>query len=234
MKIVFDYLSGLISGQDFIVEARANPDIPNWLQQLIPDGADTIDKPYIPYRIENGCEIYQRASSSHPFWTQVYCGTCLNILQDKILFHEYFAKTRDFCTAGGRLDAYEFLFSFVRTRFPSIERSNRFDKELGFYLDVCRDYFGGDEVEEYLDNLIYEVYCGPGTLSKKRAHAKELIREAFHVVGNTFPRWIQAPEWPMGQNTPMLFLKRKRNGELVQFIFQDVDTGEIRVIEQMY
>lgn len=234
MKIVFDYLSGLISGQEFAVKARENPDISDWLQRMIPDGADIIDKPYIPYRIENGCEIYQLASSSHPFWKQVHCGTCLNVLRNKISFCEYFENTKDFVTAGGRLNAYEFLFSFVKTGFPTIERSNRFDKEFGFYLDVCKDYYGGGEVDLYLDKLIYEVYCENGSLSMKKTYAKEKIRESFHIVAKAFPRWIHAPEWPMGQNTPMAFLKQKRKGELVQFVFQDVDTNEIRVIEQVY
>ena len=54
------------------------------------------------------------------------------------------------------------------------------------------------------------------------------------VEGQTRPHWIQGPEWPMGKNSPMKYLSRKRDGERVIFTFQDVDTGEIREVEQFY
>jgi hypothetical protein len=38
----------------------------------------------------------------------------------------------------------------------------------------------------------------------------------------------------MGKHSPMAYVSRKRDGDLVQFVFKDVDTDEIRIVEQLY
>lgn len=48
------------------------------------------------------------------------------------------------------------------------------------------------------------------------------------------PCWIQGGEWPMGKNSPMQYIGRSKIPDGVKYIFQDVDTGEIREIEQFY
>ena len=64
--------------------------------------------------------------------------------------------------------------------------------------------------------------------------AKRDIEEQFHVVDKKRPRWIQGPEWPMGTHSPMMFISQKRSGEVVRYTFKDVDTDEIRVVEEYY
>ncbi len=63
---------------------------------------------------------------------------------------------------------------------------------------------------------------------------KEALWNAFHIQGRNFPRWPQNAQWPMGKNSPMAYVKQKRDGDLVLLTFQDVDTGEVRVVEQFY
>jgi hypothetical protein len=38
----------------------------------------------------------------------------------------------------------------------------------------------------------------------------------------------------MGQNSPMQYIARKRDGERVIFTFQDVDTAETKDVVQFY
>ena len=38
----------------------------------------------------------------------------------------------------------------------------------------------------------------------------------------------------MGKNSPMQYISRSKIPDGVKYIFQDVDTGEVRVIEQFY
>lgn len=233
--MVFGYLSGKVPARDFIAAARQNPDIPMWFQSIIPEEATYLDQPYIPYHHdEQGKAVYQRAASTHPFWKKIQYGVSLNVLSDRIDMSEYFRLTKDFDTAGGRLNAYEFLYSLALIRCPAIQKTDRYSKEFGFFLDVCGDCYGGQEVNLYLERLVLGVYYGSGGIGEKRRNAKQKVKEFLHITGRNIPRWVQSPEWPMGANSPMEYLSRKREGDLVQFIFRDVDTGEERIVEQFY
>ena len=76
----------------------------------------------------------------------------------------------------------------------------------------------------------------PSTMGKtaRKKAAKAAIKELFHIQGNRYPIWVQEPEWPMGKYSPMAYLDRKRDGELMVFTFQDVDTLKMREVEQLY
>lgn len=233
--MIYGYLSGKISAQEFIAAARQNPEIPLWFQTIIPDEATHIDHPYISYHIDStGRSIYQLASSSHPFWNDVYYGTCFNVLRERIDMGEYFRLTDDFDTPDGRLNAYVFLHSLAAKKDPNIPKTERYSKEFGFYLGVCSDNFEGHEIRLFLDQLIFGIYYSDQITRGKKQLAKQKVKEALHISGRHRPRWIQAPEWPMGTNSPMEFITQKQTGDLVQYTFRDVDTGETRVIEQYY
>jgi polar amino acid transport system substrate-binding protein len=72
------------------------------------------------------------------------------------------------------------------------------------------------------------------------AFFKEKVKEVFPTAGGKWPRWVQGAEWPLGMNgKPMRFVEQKRkkgkeyaNMLYTQFFFEDVDTGETRVIDQ--
>lgn len=235
MDDIIAFLTGQCSGQEFIQQARQNPDIAKWFQDILPPGAERLDIPYIPYRLlDLDHAEYQNAGSTHPFWKDIHTGSCLNCLTTQISFAEYFQKTHDFDSAGGQVDAYSFLFSVAKKRITDLSHHSRFSDEYSFYLDVCGEYLDGPEVCEYLDRIVLDIYMQPGTKANRIKQAKATAKSKFHIAGNKYPRWIQGPEWPMGKNSPMEYLSRKRDGERVVFTFRDVDTGEIREVEQFY
>ena len=72
-------------------------------------------------------------------------------------------------------------------------------------------------------------------LSCESAHSP-----APDAAGKKYPRWIQDPEWPVGEEgMPMKFVSQKRkkgnayNTMLyTEYLFEDVKTGKQRTIEQ--
>lgn len=72
------------------------------------------------------------------------------------------------------------------------------------------------------------------TKTAQKKKARELIVQAFHVEGRNRPYWIQGADWPMGTKSPMKYLSRIRRGEKVTYLFQDVDTQQMREIVQYY
>ena len=60
------------------------------------------------------------------------------------------------------------------------------------------------------------------------------------IEGRKYPYWVQSPDWPIGTgNKPMRFVKLIRaKGKLYDqlmfttYVFEDVDTGEQRTIDQ--
>lgn len=234
MQLIFDYLFGKIPAQQFVQFARLDARIPEWFQTLIPTGAEIIDVPYIPYHIENGEARHQSARSTHPFWTDVTVNNIMDSMGERVNFQDYFQHTKDFNTAGGRLDSYHFLFTLAKKKYPDLAMSNRYSEEFRFYLDVCGDTFDSPETEIFIDAIIFEVYNFAMAKTERKKIAKQRLRESFHIEGNKRPYWIHGSLWPMGKNTPMKYLSTATCGERKVYTFQDVDTGEKRDIEDFY
>lgn len=50
-----------------------------------------------------------------------------------------------------------------------------------------------------------------------------------------YPRWAQDTDWPFSATgKPLKYIGRKRDGDLVLYIFMDVDTQEIVTVEEYY
>ena len=122
----------------------------------------------------------------------------------------------------------------VLTIYPELKLTAKYEDEAKFYHSAVSDRFGGSEVEAEIEAIVMRAYNEKGSMTGKRKFAKQLLNELFHIEGKKYPRWVQEPEWPMGDISPMKFIGQERTGELVRFTFCDADTGEERVIEQLY
>lgn len=209
-QIVAQAVSGQITMNAFLDKLQADSGLQQYVRALIPASV--------------------QASPNHPAWERCYeAHKALNF--DVIRVLDYVnGFQRSF---GGNLNAYDTLsWAFCLTH-PDAKRTTIYDELFDLYLDAVQDCFEGPEVELLVDHLLKELLSiRPKT--KRTQAAKEAVRALFHVEGQTRPHWIQGPEWPMGKNSPMKYLSRKRDGERVIFTFQDVDTGEIREVEQFY
>lgn len=146
-------------------------------------------------------------------------------------------------TAGGQLGNYlsiHSLFSKVlTTAFPEegIVADQTLNEKYDLLLDACPEYIGGPEVDHLLDGLLEAL---PPELSRtKRVKlCKEQVKALFPLTGKKYPRWVQEAEWPLGPSgKPMRFVEQKKGKDYkttmqTHYIFEDVDTGEQRVVEQ--
>ena len=144
---------------------------------------------------------------------------------------------------GYQLNLQGWLYWLMEQLFPEeiFVRDNTLSEKHSFLLDACPEYIGGVEVEEagIIEDILDSV---PETLpkSKRIKEVKSRIKEAFHVSGIVYPRWVQEAEWPVSPSgKPMRFVKQKRkkgkeyeNMLYTLFYFEDVDTGEERIVEQ--
>lgn len=139
------------------------------------------------------------------------------------------------------------LFNFMKEAFPeeSIVRGEALRAKASFSDDVRPEYIGGGDAEaeraigEIIDSIIASV---PEDMpaAKRKKLIKEKIKEAFPCKTKKYPRWVQGEEWPISAGgKPMRFIeqKRKKGKEYkdtlhTEFYFEDIDTGEIRIVEQ--
>lgn len=125
---------------------------------------------------------------------------------------------------------YDLVSKLVMVQYPDIQCREPLDGPVSDLLMQLRlDYLEGEETEAYLLSILVE------TKDNSKNMQKQKILKAFHVENpRCRPRWVQEAEWPMGENSPMKYERQVKKGELVKFYFTDVDTGDTRVIEQLY
>ena len=174
----------------------------------------------------------------HPFWYPVRVWDAFDQMQGRVDMAEFFRTTDLFDSHGGQSAACDLLSDLAKTALPDLETTdfyrNRFHREYSFRLDVCPEYYEGCEVESAISEKLLEIFYSGGTMAARKQAARAWLREYFHIEGKHRPYWAQGGQWPMGKNSPMQYISRKRDGELVQLLFRDVDTSEERTVEQFY
>lgn len=218
MQIVLDFVEGKVDCETFKKVWYANPEIGQWLDQLV----DLKSPPppewdLLPY------SVFRNAIHNH------YNGSVLAIIQasDNDPNKDKFPK---WVRIGWH---FHVIAAVVVAAYPHIVPTSYYDDEQNFYMNAVGDYIGGVEVEEIIGQTIQKFPVSLGKTRRKK-EAKAAIRKLFHIQGCRYPRWVQEPEWPMGKHSPMAYVSQKRSGDLVQFTFRDVDTGETKIVEQLY
>lgn len=211
MIIIEEMLTGQVHMSEFITQLKTDPLLQEFLRNLVPEDA--------------------RYNPDHALWKQIYYGSFKQFDFDFLRFLNWICRYDG--SIGDNLD----LFSCIRCVYsfynPDIKVTSWYEDSHALYLDVIRDCFDGSEVRDIVEKIILDAL--PLKYKKLRIQqAKRDIEEQFHVVDKKRPRWIQGPEWPMGTHSPMMFISQKRSGEVVRYTFKDVDTDEIRVVEEYY
>ena len=214
MSLLDDFVCGKAESQAFVDALKNDPEIREEIRDLIP----------LEVRTDPEHPIWRRRS--YELYNTKYGFDCLKLMES--LF-------RLDCSIGDMFNIESELGTFYVLRHPDVKASTRFKDLFNFCLDVSRDIYEGPEVNGFLEAVLNE-YSDIRPKALRIRLAKERIKKEFHVEGNHYPRWIQGPEWPMGKSSPMKFVKsvHKKGSDLVEFIFEDVDTGDIRVVEEFY
>ncbi len=218
MQIVFDFITGIIPFDDFYEFYQNNPSVSAWLNQLT-----DFQKPYPP--------VIERSIS----FRSVY-----NIMRKKDgKISDYLAKTvypselKGFDLAATQLEWFAEVTTPVLMAYPDLKPTRLYDRNVDYYLNAAGNSIGGNEVADYV-NQILDQFPPTMKVSERTRAGKEALWNAFHIKDRKFPRWVQEADWPMGKNSPMEYLGQRKDGELVALRFRDVDTGEERIVEQFY
>lgn len=219
---LIDFAEGRVTVPEFIEYCKTHSEVLDYLTKI----ADSEFKTYVTHISidENGYKQYT---------------------VEELPFDASLDLQSQLSRGGGNLARYLNIHSFyskiITTAFPTdnITVDTTLDEKSSFMSDACPEYIGGPEVEELL-GILLETLPKDLSKSKKIRLYKEKLKELFHIEQNKYPRWVQEAEWPMGSdNLPMRFVGQKRKkGKAyetmlyTEFLFEDVKTGEQRIIEQ--
>ena len=225
MQIVLDFVTGKVGMEEFKKAWYSDPSIGEWLDGLVNFKADL--KP---------------EWKEFPTLYYTYLGVIKETHNGSVLaFINASEKYDKLVSEKGHVSPkwievlwyFEVIAAVVKAAYPEIIPTPYYRQESDFLLAVVGDYLGGDEVEDFISDLL-DKYPPEMPKTKRKKEAKAALREAFHLEGSKYPMWAQEPEWPMGKKSPMAYVSKKTDGDLVRFTFRDVDTGEEKIVEQLY
>lgn len=204
-------LTGQMEMTEFTTQLKSDPALQSELRNLIPQEA-----------------IHDE---SHPLWKRISFESFRNHDSDFLQFLCWLCQFDG--TMGDDLNIWSLIYEVYSYDHPDLSYTNKYEEAYDLYLDVIRDCFEGMEVRQIVEKIVMKAlpikYKG-----KRIQQARMEVEKQFHVVDRKRPHWIQGPDWPMGENTPMKFIMQKRKGECVQYFFEDADTGVSRIVEQYY
>ena len=210
-QMIKQVLSGRVSMDIFLKELENDQELQGYIRNFVPKEA--------------------KGDCTHHFWKIVpYQSLQRNDFDYyKYLFWAQHSKVK----YAKHLNIFSRLQTVYQYYYPEVQCTNRYEKVFDIYLDAIKDCFDGPEVQELVERIIADS-MQLSSKAKRTKQAQMNINSYFHVEKNKRPRWVQGPEWPMGNNSPMAFVAQKRFSEAVLFEFRDVDTGETRVVKQFY
>ena len=190
-------------------------------------------------RTDDHLQMYIRAlipaeavnSRQHAFWKRISYEAFRRNQFDFIKF--LYSVCRFDGSVGDNLNVFSFIKNVYTYSQPDFKCTTLYQEAFDLYFDVVKDCYDGPEVRHIVDQIIHEALLRK-TKREKILFVKDAISSQFHLVDKKRPRWIQGAEWPMGMYSPMGFVNQCRNAESVQYQFVDVDTTEVRFIEQFY
>ncbi len=218
MQIVFDFILGDISFDDFWKEYQHTPEIGEWIDHLSDFSGDP------PSNIAKDSmlnAIYRTVAIA-------YDGHILRMLE-KSPYPPCECST----VVSRQCEIFDVIQTAVLAKYPSIKPTKCYRQNDDYYSKALGNSIGGKEVLGYASEILDRFPRTMKTTERIKA-GKEALWNAFHIKDRKVPRWVQEANWPMGQNSPMEYLGQKRDGELVKLSFRDVDTGEECVVEQFY
>ena len=217
MNIIFNFLEGNVSFDEFWKAWTADQALRNWLDNLV-DLKQELPEEWLADK--NYCGI-RLVIHRH------YGGSASAFINSSPYPDKHVPKCLSISAK------YDTLAAVVLLAYPELKTTAKYKEQEDYYFSVVSDYFDGEEVIPIIERTLLSIPNNIGKTKRIKA-AKKALKDAFHVEGMAYPRWVQEPEWPMGKNSPMKFERQEKLGELVRFYFVDVDTGEHRVIEQLY
>lgn len=220
-QTVKDFIEGSISPKDFLALCRDNDEIFDWIQSIVPKRKTCYKNTTATIIGSQGKPIELARSEIVPY-------------DIRLVVQQYLDMDGD--TLGSYLNIHTAISKLIKEAFPkeSIKVSDKLQEQCMLMLEACPQYIGGREVncsgvlEELLNNIPEGL-----SMDQQINWYRSQVKEIFHITSNNYPRWIQDAEWPINNSRPMRFVSQeKASSEGVYYIFEDVETGEIRKVFQ--
>ena len=217
-SMVYDFIAGIIPFEKFWAEFIDNPKIGQWLDQV----GDFCSELPINFPNDQQLKVYYR------YIRNDHVGRVTETFP-----MEYYRTHNPYYTMETKSSIFGRIATVLLTIDSNVPRTKIYKQDENYYDKAVNRSIGGIEVESYIDSVLKQFPRTMKAADRVKA-GRDAVQEAFHICDRKFPCWPQAPEWPMGKNSPMEYLGRHKDGELVQLRFRDVDTGEERIVEQFY
>ena len=212
-QYVIDFVEGRVEARDFMIRFRDDPALAEWLQSIVPEGKVS----YIVVPDESTWSGYSNAPV--PFDIFLAIGESVQH-PDRL---------------GKQLNVHGTISRLMLEAFPNddIKESNKIEKRFDFLLKHCPRSVGGPEADPYIEKILNEIPEDLPTKTRIQMF-RARIKEEFHLDGKRYPYWLQEAEWPMNNGKPMRYVSQASKGEMRFYLFEDVETGEERVVFQSY
>ena len=213
--LIKNFMSGRMGIVDFEKEFKVNSHLRDEINKLIPAEA--------------------KSNPNHPMWAYKRQRSYELLKSKDFDIVSYIYKIVRFDgRLGDNLNFFSTIELFFSVCYPEAECTTFYHDIYAFFLDACVETYNSPETRDVLENILKDSFSGLGSRAKRITAAKTLVREVYHVDGNTRPYWINGSLWPMGEKSPMKFVSSRRNGEMKTYTFVDVDTGEKRDVTDWY
>lgn len=211
MNAIEQMLTGQMDMSDFVKHLNADESLREKIRKFVP--------------------VEAKNHSDHAFWSII----SHHVLQEYDF--DYLKFLMRIARFDGTLgDNYNIFFTINAAYCyyaPQLNYTAYYKDAFQLYLDAVGEYYEGTEIANVIEKIVSDAL--PITPKSKRIKVvRSKLKETFHIDGTKRPYWIQGGEWPMGRNSPMQYIGKSKIPDGVQYAFRDVDTGELRTIEQFY
>ncbi|BAP32655.1 uncharacterized protein CHSO_3618 [Chryseobacterium sp. StRB126] len=173
-------------------------------------------------------ELEKLLSDSSVSWQKTY-------LQDTTPF--LYLAEQNYTNPNGRLNAQQTVQLFLDKIGIKTTATSQYSNDYNWILSTSPKYIDAD-----LGFIEKHILPEDKNLSKaeQKQHIKQRYAELFRYQTKP-PKWIQNPEWPIQNNSPLFFLGQIeiKKCDLFQddgfiYLFIELKTGTIETIKQLY
>ena len=153
-------------------------------------------------------------------------------LPKKIKHNPFLYNNLDINMLHYRCELYRVVKVYFLRRNINLNFYNKDSEKYTELLDIAPRYVDIDSMW-FNDNVLQKCEYNLGTKERKE-WLRNKIREVFRY-DNKPPRWLQNPEWPIGENGPLLFKKQSAHPNFLTDDYIDYyfdDAGKEVVVRQ--
>lgn len=140
----------------------------------------------------------------------------------------------DYHHPGDLLSAQDALTCFLTQKNVPVRSSTQAAEDYRLLLSAQPRWLNVDAAT--LQELVAEAPATVVTLDQRRNWLRQRLQERFRCSGKP-PRWLQSPQWPVGEHGPLVFLGQVAvtgyfHDEAAVYVFHDPVSGECRTVLQ--